>query len=195
MKKIILASQSPARKKILTDLGYTFEVIKSDFEEYFDTTKTPQQNAKILAEGKANNVFEKIPPEKRNNYVVIGVDTIIVDPNKKFLEKPKNRDDAEKMMSTRSGQSEVLLSGICILSGDKKFSGYEGTRMEWQTLSSEKIKKILDTGEWEGKCGGVAVEGFTGLHVKKIFGNYQNIMGFPVNTFLKGMKKLELKTY
>lgn len=191
MKKIILASQSPSRKKILTDLGYTFTVQPSFFEEKFDFDLSPEENVEMLAQGKAQDRFDTLSPSEQENSIVIGVDTIMVDPNGKLLEKPKDRKNAEKMMSTRSGQNEVLLSGICMLSGDKKFSGYEKTKLSWQEISAQQIQKILDTDEWKGKCGGIAIEGYTGLHIAQIIGNYSNVMGFPINEFLKGIKTLQ----
>ncbi len=190
--KIILASQSPARKKILADLGFEFVVKPSNFDEVFDLKKSPEKNAMMLAEGKAQDVFVQLSEAEKNETVVIGVDTIIVDPQQKFLEKPRDRQDAQDMMLTRSGQTEKLLSGICLLHKTQKFLASEETLLKWQEMSPQKIQKILDTGEWEGKCGGVAIEGFTGLHIAEISGNYSNVMGFPVNRFLEGMKFLEI---
>jgi len=185
MNTIILASKSPSRRKILGDLGYEFKVFPSDFDEFFDNRKTPEENAMILAEGKAKEVFQKFPEN-----VVIGMDSIMIDPFGKLLEKPVDRNDAEQMMKNRSGKKEVLISSICILFKNQKFLSYESTEIFWQEFSDQKIQKILDTNEWKGKCGGIAIEGFTGLHIAKISGNYANVMGFPINEFLRGMAEL-----
>jgi len=145
----------------------------------------------MLAEGKALSVLMNNPGFSEN--IIIGVDSVGVDPDGNFLEKPVDRNDAEKMMKNRSGKREILISGICILSKGQKFLGFEMTELFWQTLSEKKIQKILNTDEWKGKCGGIAIEGFTGLHVSEISGNFSTIMGFPVNKFLEIMTTLEGK--
>lgn len=175
---MILASKSPSRRKILSDFGYSFSVEPSDFEEIFDSSMTASQNAIRLAEGKAYEVFAKFPQEN-----VFGMDSIMIDPNGKLLEKPINREDAKKMMQTRSGKIEILISALCLLTPEKKFSQSEETLIYWKDFSDQDIERILDTNEWEGKCGGIAIEGFTGLFIKRIDGNYQNVMGFPLNCF------------
>lgn len=187
MKKLILASQSPSRKKILSDMGYLFESVPSEFEERFDMKKTPQENAVLLSEGKAQAVFDRLSPEEQKNTVVVGMDTIAIDANGKLLEKPRNKKDAENMVKTRSGKKEVFLSGVCFISGDKKFSSYEETALFWRNISAHQREYLLSSGEWKGKCGGVAIEGKSGLFVEKISGNYANVMGIPINEFEKGV--------
>lgn len=203
MTSIILASQSPIRKKILSDLGFRFEVIKSNAKESFCQESTPQENAVLVAKEKAKEVFSRhlktseTSVDSNKNFVIIGVDTLIIDPKKNLLEKPKDKEDARQMMSTRSGKKEILVSGIYMIqlknNTTKIFSGYEETTLEWQDMSEKQREQILATGEWKGKCGGVAVEGFTGMHIKKISGNYYNIMGFPINKFLEGLSTFRVQ--
>ena len=180
----VLASRSPARKKILEDFGYNFEIYPSNFEEILDKNISVEENAKLLAEGKARDVFEILKSQLVNSdKFIVACDTIMVDPYNNYIGKPKNRENAKKMMQIRSGKMEKLITGICILSKDFCKTATEEARIYWPKLSDTDIEKILETGEWEGKCGGIAIEGFSGMYIKRIEGSMQNIMGFPLGTF------------
>lgn len=184
--KFILASQSPIRKKILSNLGYKFTCIPSFSEEYFDK-KSIEDNAMRLSLEKALSVQKKYKED-----IIIGSDSIMQNPNGVFLEKPKDRDDARTMMQNRSGEKEIIVSGIAIVHNDKFFQGYEKTTLYWKKCSSQEIEKILNTEEWKGKCGGIMVEGIAGLFLEKIEGSLVNIMGFPLSQFWSGLKELNI---
>lgn len=175
----ILASQSPSRKKILTDLGYSFQTISSDAEEIFDPHQTAEENAIQLARLKAKTISEK-----HLNTFVIGCDTIQIDPNGKLLEKPKDEEDAKTMMKNRSGKTEILISGISIWKNNKEeYFGTEKTILHWKNFTESEIEHIIQSKEWEGKCGGIAIEGISGLYIQKIEGSIANVMGFPLHAF------------
>jgi len=93
-------------------------------------------------------------------------------------------------MQNRSGKTESLVSGLAIVHGDEIFLAYEETFMTWKKISDNEINFLLDKNEWQGKCGGVMVEGVTGLYIEKINGSLVNIMGFALSEFEQYMKKI-----
>jgi len=181
---MILASQSTSRKKILTDLGYYFRVEISDTEEYFDTTLSAEENSMNLALQKAKAVAQRFP-----NELVIGCDTIQIDPNGKLLEKPKDRNDAWNMMKNRSGKSEILISGIAFVSPKGIETSFETSILHWKEMRDEEIEMLINTNEWKGKCGGIAIEGISGLFCTKLEGSIANVMGFPLQPFWEYIKR------
>lgn len=184
----ILASQSPVRKKILTDLGYSFQVVSSNEDEFFEEDCSISENALRLALQKARAVQKEYP-----GYIVVGSDSIMASPEERLLEKPVRRDDAYQMFFDRSGKIERIVSAVAVVYKEKVYQGYEETLLQWRNLSDQDINRILDTGEWEGKCGGVMVEGISGLFLERIEGSIVNIMGFPYKKFLEGISSLSLK--
>lgn len=184
----ILASQSPIRAQILTEHGISFTARPSEYEEIFLDNETLEENAQRLALGKAEWIFERLSEEEQKNTVVIGVDTIMKNPSGKLLEKPKDKEEALQMMADRSGKCEELYSGIALVwSGGKKVGG-ETSFIFWENIPEEAQKELIETGEWEGKCGGLAIEGPAREYVQKINGSIENIMGFPLKTFWEMME-------
>lgn len=181
----ILASASASRQHILRSLGYNFSVQASDIEEFFDAKKSAAENAMELAKQKAIAV-SKI---NTTSLPIIGVDTIQIDPYGKWLEKPRDKNEAQQMMQNRSGKIETLISGIALIINDEIFTGYEETKLFWKNMSMQEIDHILLSGEWEGKCGGIALEGASGLMLEKIEGSIANGMGFPLGIFWKWEQK------
>lgn len=176
----ILASQSPIRKKILTDLQYNFKTVPSNSPEFFNTSESVEENAMRLALEKAQSVQKKY-----ENEIIVGSDSIMVDPFGKFLEKPKNKEDARKMIENRSGKTEIIVSGLAVIYKEKIFTDFETTTMKWKNISKDEIDLLLETNEWKGKCGGVMIEGVSGLFIEKIEGSLTNIMGFALQKFKK----------
>ncbi len=182
---LILASNSASRKKILSDLGYDFQVIPSDAEEFFQESLSAEENAMHLALAKAQAVAKTNP-----NALVIGCDTIQINPSGKLLEKPKDRADAYIMMKNRSGKTERLVSGIAFIKGDFVYTGFEESMLHWKEMTEEEINWVLDTGEWEGKCGGIAIEGVSGFFITRLEGSIANVMGFPLSVFWETIPRI-----
>ena len=188
---LILASQSPARKKILESRGYTFSVLPSHIPESFDTQKTASENASSLAVQKAKKIWNILLEEEKKTSIVVGVDTLIVSPLGTLLEKPKNEFDAETMFRERSGKKEILISGIALVSENGIQKGFEESFLFWEEFSEEDIAQILQNKEWEGKCGGVMIEGKMGRFCR-FEGSRENIMGFPFEIFEKMMSTFRI---
>ncbi len=182
---IILASQSPVRAQILTKNNIHFVVRPSQYEEIFSTEESLEENARRLALGKAQWVFEKLSQEEQKNAVVVGVDTIMKDPRGVLLGKPETPEEALQMMNLRSGNTETLYSGIAIVSAQKVEVSGEFSLIFWKNISPEEQIRLVHTNEWKEKCGGVAIEGEAGKYVERITGSLENIMGFPLEIFKK----------
>lgn len=179
----ILASASASRQHILSSLGYRFSVHPSNIDEFFDSNISAEENAKTLAKKKAIAVSKQFP-----NTPVIGVDTIQIDPDGKWLEKPKDETNARHMMQNRSGKEETIISGIALVYNNQVYEGYDTTKLFWKSFTLAEIDHVIQTGEWQGKCGGIAIEGVSGLLLEKIEGNIANVMGFPINIFWEWQK-------
>jgi len=168
--KLILASNSPRRKELLSKLNYSFEVIPSFADEQTNAAD-PIDTVKELACRKALFVYKSNP-----DAVVIGCDTV-VDLDGKILGKPHDRNDAVSMLKLLSGKTHKVHTGVCVMS---KFAVYvfaETTKVKFDVLTDERILSYVDGGSPMDKAGayGIQDSGF----VAEINGSYDNVMGFP----------------
>ena len=176
--RIVLASASPRRRELLTQLGWDFEVIVSDVEEII--TKTlPQEVVEELSYIKAKDVFEKT----EDDVLVIGSDTV-VSYEDRILGKPADRKDAEATLAKLSGNSHYVYTGVTLFRREggkvtaKTF--HEATRVEFFPMSEEEITWYVGTGECDDKAGSYAIQGLGGRFVKSMEGDYNNVVGLPI---------------
>ena len=190
MLKIILASQSPRRKLLLTQLGLKFDVIPSLTEEVI-TSNNPTSIVQNLSFKKSFEVSKKV-----DNAYIIGADTIVVFENK-ILGKPRNTLDACTMLSMLSGKTHQVFTGVSI---QKKMNGeignhyqfIEETNVTFSTLSDNEIHSYIKTGSPMDKAGAYGIQDDWGaVFVKEIKGDFYNVVGFPINRFYQEMKKFE----
>ncbi len=190
MLKIILASQSPRRKLLLTQLGLKFDVIPSLTEEVI-TSNNPTSIVQNLSFQKSFEVSKKV-----DNAYIIGADTIVVFENK-ILGKPRNTLDACTMLSMLSGKTHQVFTGVSI---QKKMNGeignhyqfIEETNVTFSTLSDNEIHSYIKTGSPMDKAGAYGIQDDWGaVFVKEIKGDFYNVVGFPINRFYQEMKKFE----
>lgn len=169
----VLASASPRRKELLSQVLQKFEVVPSDADEKVNISLFPEQMACALAEKKCDGVFALNPYK-----TVIGCDTIVVFGGE-VLGKPKDRDDAVNTLKKLSGKTHFVVTGVCIRSPFKKLVGFDKTEVKFNILSDEFIKNYVDGGSPMDKAGsyGIQDEGV----VKEYFGSYTNVVGLPVN--------------
>lgn len=185
--KIILASNSPRRKEILTQLGIKFEVMPSEYKEKMKDMQ-PEELAMYFAERKAMSVADKISEEA----LVIGADTIVY--CNEVIGKPKDSKDAIKMLKRLSGKSHSVITGVSVIITPtlNKITTYEKTMVKFKSLNEEEILSYISTGEPMDKAGAYAIQGIGSLLVEKINGCYFNVMGLPV---FKLSKMLEAFDY
>ena len=183
MKKIILASQSPRRKEIMETAGYDFEIIVSNAEEKIEENLTPEEVAKSLSLQKAQAVAKD-----NSDKIVIGADTIVV-LGDEILGKPKDREDAYKMLKNLSGKTHIVYTGIAVICGEKIVNEAVATEVEFYELSDEEINAYIDTNECNDKAGSYGIQGRGCLLVKGIKGDYFNVVGLPIATLSKIIKE------
>ncbi|MBI5574126.1 MAG: septum formation protein Maf [Elusimicrobia bacterium] len=180
MMKLILASASPQRKKILKDAGYKFEIVHPKISEKI-YGKKPSQIVKSLALKKARVV--------NRNGIIIGADTIVV-LNGEIIVKPKNKNEAIKILRKLSGSEHFVYTGVAILdTADKKqIVDYEKTTVWFRKLSEENIKNVC--GKYLDKAGAYSIQSKNDCFVKNIKGDYLNVVGFPLKKFQEMLKEL-----
>ncbi len=189
MKTIILASASPRRKEILEITGLKFKVDESDYEENMDISLQPCELAKRHSIGKAKAVAARY-----RNALIISADTIVVLKNR-VLGKPCNRKEAKGMLKALSGKTHTVITGYTILDTD---SGKETTKsieskVFFKRLTDDEINTYIKSGEPLDKAGAYGVQGLGALIVKKIEGDFFNVMGLPLSALAESLKKFGIR--
>ncbi len=180
--RIILASASPRRRELLSQIVNNFEVIPARGEERVNLSLFPEDIVKSLAEAKCDEVFSAHP-----DALVIGCDTIVVYGGK-ILGKPRDAAQAEETLKMLSGHTHYVLTGVCVRFGDKKLVRYERTEVRFNRLSDEFIKDYVLGGSPLDKAGsyGIQDEGV----VREYFGSFTNVVGMPVGLVKKMMEEV-----
>lgn len=183
---IVLASSSPRRKELFESLNIPFIIDPSNFDEKSDTKENPRALAKKLALSKAKDVAKRY-----KNAIIIGADTIVALKGI-VLGKPKDKDDATKMLRFLSGKTHFVITGLAIIDQlSKKITSKSIVSKVWfKKLTDEKIEKYIQTGEAFDKAGAYGIQGKGSLLVEKIEGDYANIVGLPLEVLKKELKKL-----
>lgn len=188
MNKIILASASPRRQELLTQIGMEFKVIPSGMEEV-PQSRQPEDVVMELSKGKAEDVFESLPKEEKEITLVIGADTIVAYKGR-IIGKPDSRENAQEILSCLQGGIHQVYTGVTLIwQGGEKISFYEKTDVEMYPMSMEEIKRYVDTGEPVDKAGAYGIQGKGAAYIKEIRGDYNNVVGLPVGRLYQEMKK------
>jgi len=189
-RRIILASGSPRRQKLLKLLGLKFKVAKSNLNEEVLTKKLagskPKNLVKLLSLSKAISILD--PNYKmaiKGDEIIAGFDTIVVCKNK-IIGKPKNKTDALKKLLFLSNKQHKVLTGITILDLKKKLIvvDYDVTSVTMKKISNQEAKDYVKSREPLDKAGGYAIQGKGKKFIKSISGDYFNVVGLPINKFL-----------
>ncbi len=174
---IILASKSPRRREILENTKVRFSVKESQIDEIVKVNESPKETVMRLAYEKALDVANN-----NKESLVIGADTIVVI-NDRILGKPKNEKEAYEMIKLLSGKTHYVITGFALinLSLNKKVIDCEVSQVTFKELSEECIKDYINTRESLDKAGAYGIQGYGGLLVKNIQGDYFNIVGLPIS--------------
>ncbi|MDU4860073.1 MAG: Maf family protein [Terrisporobacter othiniensis] len=174
---IILASKSPRRREILENTKVRFSVKESQVDEIIKANESPKETVMRLAYEKALDVANN-----NEESLVIGADTIVVI-NNRILGKPKNEEEAYDMIKLLSGKTHYVITGFALinLSLNKKVIDCEVSQVTFKELSEECIKDYLNTKESLDKAGAYGIQGYGGLLVNNIQGDYFNIVGLPIS--------------
>jgi septum formation protein len=175
--QVILGSQSPRRKEILSYFNIPFEQIPSSFDEdLVPFNGEPKEYVSKIAREKAN-VLAKLHPEA----TIITADTIVYS-NGKVYPKPENLEIAHEFLIELSGKWHSVFTAVTIRIGGKEYSGIEETRVLFNDLKPEHIRRYHQAINVSDKAGAYAIQETGSLVCKQIEGCYYNVMGFPINT-------------
>ncbi len=186
--RLILASASARRQELLSRLTNEFEVIISNFnEDKVEFKKSCSEYVMEIAKGKANAVAELL----HTDAVVIGCDTIVAFEDH-ILGKPKDEIEAFNMLKLLSGNVHQVYSGISVINTKTREVkiDYMSTDVKFSTLTDKEIKAYIETEEPMDKAGAYGIQGFGGVFVEEIHGDYYSVVGLPINRLnyiLKGM--------
>ena len=182
--ELILASQSPRRQQLLSDLGLKFSVQSMDIAEDFPPGLGMTEVPVYLAELKAN-AFQ---PQLKDNQLVITADTIVW-LDGEVMNKPVDYADGFRMLRNLSGKKHQVITGVCLLTKVKKVSFYALTDVWFKELSDEEIAHYLNVYKPYDKAGAYGIQewiGYIGIH--RIEGSFFNVMGLPVQCVYEHLK-------
>lgn len=178
MTKLVLASGSPQRRAILGDLGLDFDVRASDVAE--EDEGAPRVVASENALRKALAVAGDAEDD-----VVIGCDTVVATDGTEIWGKPADEDAARATLRHLSGRTHEVVSGLAIVQRGDVRAATEITEVTFRELDDRTIDWYLSTGEWNGRAGGYAIQGRGAVLIKRIVGDYLNVVGLPVAALLE----------
>ena len=189
----LLASKSPQRKKILENLGVDFKVIPSLFDESSIHERDPIKRVKLLAEGKAKAASLQYPDQ-----YIIGADTLVVSADGELMEQPVDAGDARRMLKLHSGRTSKVHTALCMMvarladpRGNECHTDISTTSVTFHELSGETINWWIELGLWEDRSGAFQIEGDGQKLIKGWEGEYETVVGFPVELFRRMCRELD----
>ena len=207
MVPILLASASPRRKEILASLGFEVTTQVHDIDEASYDHEAPPARVLSLARAKAASA---LPFARERQYIVIGADTLVSDPQppsaeyRNFLDlsgsvtlgKPSSREEARNMISLLAGRTHAVHTGLAAID---PASGREEARLStsfvrFAALSEAEIEEYLDRTEWEGVAGAYRIQGLAALFIEEIKGSWSGIVGLPIRELYAILTCLSIKT-
>lgn len=185
--QVILASGSPRRKELLELIGAEFKIITSNKEEIITSTD-PEEVVKELSQMKAEDVVAGV----EGPALILGADTVVAHEGH-ILGKPKDREDAIRMITSFAGDDHYVYTGVCMIRKEadgstKSISFAEETKVTVYPMTPEEIERYVDSGESMDKAGAYAIQGMFAPYIKEIAGDYYNIVGFPIAGIYQRLK-------
>lgn len=175
-RPLILASSSPRRQYLMKEAGFEFIIEKPDADESFPDDMPVDQVARYLAAKKAEYFRLRIRDE-----IVVTADTVVILFNQ-ILNKPRDRKEAIEMLSSLSGRTHLVMTGVCIVSKEKEESFDDTTEVTFQSLTREEIEFYVDNYKPYDKAGAYGAQDWIGMvAIQKITGSYFNVMGLPIH--------------
>lgn len=206
MGQIILASASPRRKELLEQIGISFDICPAKGEEII-TKSTPQEAVEELAGCKAREVAGMVKAYETSHreivtpqdILIIGADTVVAYDDQ-ILGKPRDADDAYRMLSMLAGKTHAVYTGVSLVLlgvsgrvGELTF--HERTDVVMRAMTEQEILRYIQTGEPFDKAGSYAIQGKCAIYIDKINGDYNNVVGLPVAAIYRELKKLGIDLY
>jgi len=185
-RKIILASKSPRRKVLLEQIGLKFEICESEYEEDMGAISDPHELVKFLALNKARDVAKHY-----DDAIIIGADTFVIF-NDKFIGKPKDENDARKILQNFSGKEHEVVTGFAIIDTKNNIEINDvGTALvKFRKLTEEEIESYIATGEPMTRAGAYGLMEKAAVLIDSINGDFYSVIGLPLNKIYTNLSKL-----
>ena len=176
MIPLVLASQSPRRKELLSILGIPFSIVPSSIDEIPARGENPEQFVVRVARQKGMDVASRV-----SQSVVLSADTVVT-VDGEILGKPASPSDAAQMLSKISGRTHRVMTGVCLVLAPRRILAleHETTRVRFRKLSAAEIRDYLRSGEPFDKAGAYGIQGLASKYVTRIEGCFFNVVGLPV---------------
>ena len=176
MKNLVLASQSPRRRELLAILGHEFTVVPSSIDEMPAPGEAPEEYVARVSREKGTEVASRVAGS-----VVLSADTVVTIDGE-ILGKPTDNDDAVRMLRKLSGREHRVYTAVTVINQIKGeiLEGLESTRVWFKPLSDAEILDYVAREDVLDKAGAYAIQGYAGVYIPKIDGNYFNVMGLPL---------------
>jgi len=185
--RVILASQSPRRRELLTLVGITHEVRPADIDETYLAGEKPAPHAERLARGKCAVIAERVP-----DALVIGSDTIVV-VDGDVLGKPASEGDAAHMLRRLSGRSHIVVTAVAVAWRGQTRSAVEEVNVTFHSLSDDDIAAYIATREPMDKAGAYGIQGYGATIVERVDGDYFAVMGLPLQLLVRVLRELGIR--
>lgn len=185
MKKIILASSSPRRKKLLEKIGLKFKIVPSSLNEEVEQNLTPAKLVKSLSLQKAKDIAKR-----EKNAIIIAADTMVF-LGDEIIGKPKNKTHARQILKSLSGKFHFIITGFTIINSadNKTITRSVKTTVYMKKMTNQEIDDYIKTEEPLDKAGAYGIQGLGGKFIAKIKGDYFNVVGLPLPALIKSLKK------
>ncbi|WP_426359771.1 Maf family protein [Pseudocolwellia sp. HL-MZ19] len=190
---LVLASQSPRRQELLTQIGYTFTCKPANINEDIKGNETPFDYVNRLAIEKAQASYQNIEESHQDSAVVLGSDTSVVY-NDCILGKPADLDECIAQLQMLSGNTHQVLTSIAVISKDKVLSEAITTDVTFKVLSLDEITCYWETGEPQDKAGSYGIQGIAAQFVINISGSYSAVVGLPLYETAQLLSKFGVHT-
>lgn len=182
--RIILASQSPRRQQLLSELGLKFDIVVREYNETYPKNLNGEQIARYISLEKARTFRDELS----ENEIVITADTIVWC-NNHVLGKPSDYDDAVRILKEISGNTHEVITGVTLISSKKEKTFSESTKVTFEPLSEDEIKYYVDNFRPYDKAGAYGIQEWIGIaSCSHIDGSYFNVVGLPVQRLYKELK-------
>jgi septum formation protein len=182
--RVVLGSQSPRRRELLSLIGIPHEVRPANIDERYLPGEVPREHAERLARGKAAAIA--VP-----DAVTIGSDTIVV-VDRDVLCKPTDEPDAARMLRRLSGRSHVVITAVAVMWDGRMLSSVEEVGVTFRSLTDREIAGYIATGEPMDKAGAYGIQGYGATIVERVDGDYFAVMGLPLNRLTRLLEELGL---
>ncbi|MBR7093004.1 MAG: septum formation protein Maf [Clostridia bacterium] len=188
--QIILASASPRRREILASLGIPFRAVTAPCDEQ-SGLRTPEALTEELSRRKAESARSMLQSsgELTPDTLIIGCDTVVY-AGEKILGKPRDDEDAARMLRLLAGGAHTVVSGLTVRFGERIATAHETTRVWFDPMSEQEILAYVRSGEPRDKAGAYAVQGLARRWISGIEGDYFNVVGLPVHLLFRLLRNL-----